>query len=97
MTIKKQEQLLLPMDFIDRNHPCYRKFVPKLRLSKHWKPCTTELQRMQKALDKLTPLYEDANNFGQKIVAKRILKKATQISKRISTLLKGGGGHAASY
>jgi len=54
-----------------------------------WKPCSTELIRMKRALDKLVPKYEEAQNFGLKIKAKRIFKKAMQISKRITVLLGG--------
>ncbi len=67
--------------------PCYSKFEPKIRLTKHWKPCTTELTRMKKKLDRLVPIYEDAKNFGQVVKAKRIFRKALQISKRVTALL----------
>ncbi len=70
--------------------PCYSKFEPKLRLSKNWKPCTTEAIRLQHKIDKMIPIYEDATNFGQKIKAKRIFKKALQISKRLTKLMGRG-------
>ncbi len=73
--------------------PCYSKFTPKLRLSKNWKPGTTELTRMKKKLDRLVPIYEDCKNFGQVVKAKRIFRKALQISKRVTELL-GREAHA---
>ncbi len=87
MIKKKQTQLLLPLVFIDRHFPNYHKHRPLLRKGKNWKACTSELVRMKKALDKLSPRYDDAKNFGQVIKAKRMFKKAMQISKRISVLL----------
>ena len=88
------KQLLLPRKtprMMDVNLRIFTNYVPDkkvvLRKGKHWKPCTSELVRMKKALDKLVPKYEEAQGFGMIIKAKRILKKATQISKRISILL----------
>ena len=68
---------------INKNKPALKPIV--------YKPCTNELQKMKKALDKLTPKYEQAQALGMKVKAKRIFKKALQVSKRISALLKQSG------
>ena len=91
----KQVQLLLPLDFIDQRYPNYDKAKLTFRKGKHWKPCTSELSRMKKALDKLSPDYEQAKALGMHVKAKRIFRKAMQVSKRISVLLQGQGD--ASY
>ena len=89
----KQNQLMLPLKshrMMDGNLKTFPNYDKALRILKEHKPSyyhPTELQRMRKALDKLSPMYDDANNFGQHIIAKRIFKKATQISKRVTTLL----------
>ncbi len=75
--------------------PCYSKFEPHQYLTKNWVPCVTELEKMKKKLDKLVPVYEDSKNFGQLVKAKRIFKKALQISKRVTELL-GREAHANS-
>ena len=87
--MSKIKQLQLPLDFIDRKHPNYTKAELTFTKGKHWKPCKTELSIMKKKLDKLTPAYTDAQNFGLDVTAKRIFKKAVQISKRITVLLGG--------
>ena len=66
-------------------------YKPVFRKGKYWKPCNTELAIMKKKLDKLVPVYEEAQGFGLMVKAKRVFKKALQISKRISVLLGEGG------
>ena len=67
--------------------PCYTKYVAKLRLSKNWKPCTTEVVKLKKKVDKLSIEYTNCENFGQKVKAKRIFKKAMRLTDKISVLL----------
>jgi len=86
-------QLLLPEKTIrklDGNlkpFPNYTKFTKKLRLSKHWKPCVTEITLLKKKVDKLSKEYEQRQAFGQKVKAARIFKKAMRLTDRLSTLL----------
>ena len=90
----KEPVLLLPestLRKVDDNLKMFPNFLPKyqpvLRKGKHWKPQTSELEVMKKKLDKLVPEYEQVKAFGQVVRAKRIFKKALQISKRISVIL----------
>jgi len=64
-----------------------KKFEPKQKLSKNWKPCKTELTMLKKKVDKLAEEYSQRKALGQHMLAKRIFKKAMRLTDRISLLL----------
>ena len=85
---------LLPADFIDRRYPNYNHEPLKFRKGKHWKPCSSELVKLKRKVDKLSAEYTQRQALGQTVRAKRIFKKAMALTDRISVLL-GFDGKAA--